>query len=298
VLRYVALLLISSVAWADVEVRDNEVWLVRDGQERQLTHDGKAKLQAALSPGNDKIAYYEQCPEAEHCTPSVVILDLDGKRLQSFQARPATSPDDSGPCLSVLNIFWVWSGAIGVECHATPSASEYVEVDLATGKNVRDLAGLGFTPSPDGKFIAHVGPIIHFAPPYAQSYYLMIDNTIVYPLPKGSKPRPSNQSIDVVQWRGKRAIGIHQFVPNFSWSPDSSQVAFIDCTFDWIQKGIADDGATPFGDETNRRCSLAVVAINGTFSLFPLSDVPLDQISWQDDRHIKVTDTQIIRVRR
>ena len=131
-----------------------------------------------------------------------------------------------------------------MECHATPSASEYVEVNLASGKNVRDLVGLGFAPAPDGKFIAHVGPLIHFAPPYAKSYYLMIDDTTVYPLPKGAKPT-DDQPADVVQERGNRYIGIHDFVSKFFWSPDSNQVAFVDCTFDWIEKGIADDGATP-----------------------------------------------------
>jgi hypothetical protein len=306
--RCLSLLLVSTLTWADApraEVRQNEVWFVNDDHQKQLTRDGKAKLQAVLSPLMDRIAYYEQCPQQEKCTPSVVILDLDGERLQSFQARPQAISPDSGPCASILNIFWVWSGAIGVECHATPSTSEYVEVDLATGKNVRELVGLEFTPSPDAKWVAHVGPIIHFAPRYAQSYYLMIDNTTVYPLPKGAKPKaqkPADQPIDVVQQRGNRFIGIHEFVQTFYWSPDASQVAFIDCTFDWVMKGVGPDNATPIGDETNRGCSLAVVALDGTFSLFPLPEIPLDsirdaQVSWQDSHQVQVTSQVTKRFR-
>jgi hypothetical protein len=211
------------------------------------------------------------------------------------------------PCSSILNITWLLNAIIAVECHFNPSMSEYIEVDLQTGKNVRDLLGLGFTPSPDSKWIAHVGPIIHFAPPYAQSYYLLIDNATVYPLPKGAKPtarKLSDKPIDVVQHRGGRYIGIHELGPRFAWSPDSSRVAFTDCTFDWIEKGIGADDPRPSGDETNRRCSLAVVARNGAFLLFPLADVPVRsiydaQVSWLDNQQVKLTSgtTKIFRPR-
>ena len=298
-LRCIAALLIASAAWADLpraEVRQNEVWFVSDDQQKQLTHDGKSKLQAVLSPVQDRAAYYEACPQAERCTPSVVILDLSGKRLQSFQPRSTAMPN-SPPCASILNISWLLNGRIAVECHLNPSASEYIETDLVTGKNVKDLFGLGFTPSWDSKLIAHVGPIIHFAPRNAQSYYLLIDDTIVYPLPKGGKPtvqKPSEQPLDVVQQRGNRYVGIHEFIPHFAWSPDSSRVAFVDCTFDWIEKSGGADNTTPPGNETNRRCALAIVALNGSFSVFPLPDVPLTsinavEVSWQDNRHAKLS---------
>src|SRR5256884_252498 len=66
--------------------------------------------------------------------------------------------------------------------------SEYVEIDLSTGQTVRDLVGYNFTVSPNGKEVAHVGWIPHFAPPYAKSEYLQIDHTTIYPLPKGMSP--------------------------------------------------------------------------------------------------------------
>src|SRR4051812_6449530 len=77
-----------------VEVIRNEVWITRNpevntGVSKQLTRDEKAKLQAELSSAHDRIAYYEQCPESEHCRPTVVILDLEGRRLQTFQPRPS-----------------------------------------------------------------------------------------------------------------------------------------------------------------------------------------------------------------
>jgi hypothetical protein len=301
--------LLASLAWAQsprVDVRRNEVWLVQNDQQKQLTNDGRAKLQAVLSQMNDRVAYYEQCPQSENCIPSIVILDLDGKRLQSFQPQAQAMPP-AGPCGSILNIFWIESSTVAVECHVSPSISEYVETDLQTNKTIRDLVGFGFTPSPDHKWIAHVGPLVHFAPTPEKSNYLLINNTTVYPLPKGAKPsgqKPFDESPNVLQGSGSKTIGIHEFVPRFSWSWDSKRVAFVDCTFDWIEKGVAADGATPIGDETNHRCSLAVVSLDGTFSLFPLADIPLNsvrevQLSWtgQNDVQLTFNVTKLIKTR-
>ncbi|MGI8960576.1 MAG: hypothetical protein ACR2IV_12585 [Bryobacteraceae bacterium] len=130
--RWLVFLLLASLTWADairVEVRDNEVWLIQNGQAKQLTRDGKSKLQALLSVPGDRIAYYEQCIQGENCIPSVVILDLEGQRLEAFQPQPAALGQPE-TCASILNIRWVWADTvIGVECHKNPSLSEYVEID-------------------------------------------------------------------------------------------------------------------------------------------------------------------------
>jgi hypothetical protein len=268
--RYLFLLL-ASISWAatpKVAIRSNEVWLVKDGEAQQLTSDGKSKLQAVLSPSNNQIAYYEQCPQSENCTPSIIVLDLDGRRLKTFQPMTQAVPP-AGPCGSILDIFWLTETSIGAVCHGNPSLSESLETNLASGKTVRDLLGLGFTPSPDRKFVAYVGPIVHFAAPIDQSYYLYIDKTVVYPLPRGV--RPTEKEPNVVRRRGSTWIGIHEFVSQFVWSPDSERIAFVDCLSDWIEQGVGVDGATPIGDITNRRCFVAVVARTGQPSLFPIS---------------------------
>src|SRR5439155_1629124 len=50
---------------------------------------------------------------------------------------------------------------------------------------IRD--GNGYQLTHNGKEVAHVGWIPHFAPPNAQSNYLQVDNTTIYPLPKGDE---------------------------------------------------------------------------------------------------------------
>ncbi len=267
--KSLALALLLSPLWAatlEVEVRGSEVWLIRDGIEKQLTSDGKAKLQAVLSPARDRIAYYEQCPQSENCIPSIVVLDLSGKRLQSV--RPLVDQD---PCTSILGIEWAGPGTIAAECHVNPSLGQYLEVDLASGRTVRELLGYDFTRSPDGRKVAHVGWIVHFAPRWAQSEYLQIDDATVYPLEKGKRPVSQKglpEPPQMVQQRGLTFSGIHEFQPGLSWSPDSRHVALIDCTFDWTLKSASQDSD---GVESNRRCQLAVVGLDGQVSLHPLT---------------------------
>lgn len=288
-LLFLTLFASAASAQTRVEIRENEVWLIRNGQAKQLTHDGRSKLQVLHSWDFNRFAYYEQCTQAENCIPSVIVLEPDGNRLQSFQPRPSALGDNS-PCASILNISWA-SGeqAIGVECHENPSLSEYVEFDLSTGKTLRDLVGIGFTPSPTGDHVAYIGPLIHFAPPYSQSNYLRIDGMTVYPLSKGVRPqaeKANEQPIDVVRQIGSRFVGIHNFVPPFSWSPDSKKVAFIDCIYDWIEKGTNSGGGS-VGEAVNNKCSIAVVGFDGAATLFPLPpNVPLDGFSSAEIAHL------------
>ena len=270
-------LLVATLAWPPhlrVEVRNSEVWLIRDGHEFQLTHDGKSKLQAELSPAQDRIAYYEQCIEAEHCTPTVIILDVEGHRITSFQPRHEAFPP-AEPCSSILSIAWVGDNVVSAVCHGNPSMSEYLEIDLSTGQTVRDLVGYNFTVSPDRKEVAHVGQIPHFAPPYAKSEYLQIDHTTIYPLPKGISPAEQKELPEwtkVVHQKGLIYQGIHEFMPWMYWSPNSQRIALVDCTYDW-KANRAESQSEGDGEESNRRCSLVVVSKHGEAVLFPLNDL-------------------------
>lgn len=275
--------LLPALAWTAqlrVEVRSSDVWVIRNGHENQLTHDGKSKPQAVLSPSRNRIAYYEQCPEAEHCTPPVVLLDLEGHRVVSFQPKHQAVPPVE-PCSSILSVAWVGNNAIAAECHINPSLNEYIETDISTGQTTRDLLGYGFTLSPDGTQVAHVGWMVHFAPPYAQSNYLQIDHTTIYPLPEGTSPieqKGLTEPPKVIHEHGLTYSGIHEFVSGLFWSPDSQRVALIDCTYDWTANN---PGALSAGDgrESNRRCSIAVVSPSGELALFPLTDVSLNDLS-------------------
>ena len=260
-----------------VEIRNSEVWLVSEQGAKQLTNDGRSKLQATLSPRQDKVAYFEQCSQNEHCTPSVTILDLAGHRLRSFQPISRGTPSGE-PCASILSTAWVGQNAISTECHINPSLSEYIEIDVTSGQTTRHLFGYDFMPSPDGKTVAHVGWIPHFAPPFRKSNYLQLDDTTVYPFPKGTAPAHQKEGFseppEVVGNEGLKYFGIHEFIPGMAWSPDSQHIALIDCTYDWEAK---DRDYGP-GTESNRRCFVAVVAPSGRFQLVSLAGVSLESL--------------------
>jgi len=173
--------------------------------------------------------------------------------------------------MSILAIAWTGPNAVSVECHINPSLSEYLEMDLSTKKVFRDLLGYDFTRSPDGKTVAHVCWIPHFAPPYTHSNYLQLDDITIYPLPKGGAPKKQvglDEQPYMVPNKGLHYYGIHDFLPSLAWSPDSRRVALVDCIYDWTD---SDADRTP-GEESNRRCSVAVVSPDGSFQLFPLAD--------------------------
>ena len=291
------LFLVGVLVWSvqlRVEIRDSEVWVVRDGREYQLTDDGKSKLQAELSPEQNRIAYYEQCTEAEHCTPTVIVLDLEGHRIASFQPRHQAFPP-AEPCSSILSIAWVGDNVVSAVCHGNPSMSEYVEIDLSTGQTVRDLVGYNFTVSPNRKEVAHVGWIPHFAPPFAKSEYLQIDHTTIYPLPKGMSPveqKGLQEPPKVVHQKGLLYQGIHEFMPAMYWSPDSQRIALVDCVYDW-KANSAESQSEGDGEQSNRRCSLVVVSKNSEAVLFLLNDFSEEDLrklsmSWIDPHQLSL----------
>jgi hypothetical protein len=227
-----------------------------------LLATGLAQITEApkLSPTAKLKAYYTLCSEQSGgCPPSVVVQDSSGQIIRQFHVIPSGA--DGHPCMSILRIVWVSDNSIGAECHLTPSASEYVETDITTGKVLRDLNGLFFTPSPDGKHVAHIGPIPHFAPPYAQSYYLQVDGVTIYPLPRGSNPSRTRDLSppDVVEPKGDTWVGIHD-IKSLIWSSDSKSVEFNDCTYDWTPASPSDN----LGKESNRSCRYLRVALNGS----------------------------------
>lgn len=288
--QFVCFLLLSAMS---VEVRSSEVWLIRDGQAKQLTHDRKSKLQAVLSPAEDKIAYYEQCPQAERCTPSIVILDLEGRQLAKFQPVSLVFPPP-GNCASILSIAWIGDDSIAAECHVTPSASEYIETNLAAGQVTRDLMGLRFTPSPDRRQVAHIAGFIHSAPPYTQSNYLQLDHTTIYPLPGGMNPVEQVGSAsppDVVRKNGATYSGIHDFISELLWSADSRHLALIDCTYDWTPNQESSLSAAD-GKESERSCAAVIVSGTGKLVRLPLegltSDIRDARLSWLDSRTLEV----------
>ena len=299
--------LLSALACAEspkVEIRNSEVWLLSDGKSLQLTRDGLPKSQALLSPAGGSVAYYQTCPKDPHrirCLPTIVVINRTGSRVSAFRPGRGQLTDPSCDNLSILG--WIGDRIIASQCHINPSLEEYFESDISSGRTTRDLLGYDFTPSPDRKRIAHVGWIVHFAPPYAHSNYLQLDNTTVYPLPSGTKPLPGKNGDpppEVVHHEGASYLGIHEFHSEFFWAPDSRHVAFIDCIYNWTSDRPAALSVAD-GQESHRRCSAVIVSPTGSFDQLPLTVSPgLVRLSWISARELSVqtgSAAQTIRLR-
>jgi hypothetical protein len=241
-----------------VYIENNEVFVDAGAGRpaKRLTSDTAPKSGVALSPSGSLIFYMAGCiGQAQTCPPQIAVVDMEGRRLASF---PVMRTD--GACLSFNTVEWIDDARIGVECHINPSLSEYVELDARSGREGGEWLGYWFTWSPDRKQIAHVGWIIHFAPPSAQSNYLQFGARTVYPKVAPSSPAAAPamppDPPDVVRFRDGVALGIHEFYLPIRWSPDSRRVALFERIYDW-KPDKPDSNA---GETRNERYRLVVAA--------------------------------------
>ena len=243
------------------------------------------------SPAGKHFAEYTLCSVQKPCIPEVVITNRNGAEMRRFEVR-----NDDGPCASILDLQWAGEDVIAAECHVNPSMSSYLELDIRSGKLVREYRGFGFVRSPDNGKVAHVGWIIHFAPPWVKSEYLQIGNTIVYPLPPGMKPvnqRSLEMPPEVVRRRGLVYAGVHGFQSKFVWSPDSRKVGVIDCLVDYRLRDHSPQAFEESGKEENLRCFAVAVGLDGTFRRKSIPPASYQEFSsglrWTDARTLRVT---------
>jgi len=243
------------------------------------------------SPTGTQFAQYTSCSVQNPCTPEVVITNQSGAEVRRFAVQTG-----DGPCASIFSVQWAGENTIGAECHGNPSLSYYYEVDAATGKVLHEYLGYGFVRSPDLTRVAHVGWIIHFAPPWVQSEYLQVANTILYPLPPGMRPveqKPLQMAPEVVTQHGLVYAGVHG-LSRFVWSPDSRKVGFIDCLVDYRLRDDSPEAFEEGGKPENQRCFVLAVGLDGTFDRAPIplaaSSMPGGiELSWADARTLVAT---------
>jgi hypothetical protein len=241
------------------------------------------------SPTRRLFAHYTLCSERNPCIPEVVITRRDGAEVRRFQVW-----DDEGPCVSILDIQWAGENVVGVVCHGNHSMGYYFEVDIASGKVLRQFVGYNFVRSPDYAQVAHVGWIVHSAPPWVQSAYLQVGNTILYPLPPGMKPvvqKPLEMAPEVVQTRGLVFAGVHNFQGKLVWSPDSRKIGFVDCLVDYRLRDDSQEAFDERGEEENRRCFAVAVGLDGKFRGTPVVPKPEQKLvlRWTDARTLQVS---------
>jgi hypothetical protein len=241
------------------------------------------------SPSGSLFAQYASCSVQNPCTPEVVITNRDGIELHRFEVRD----EDGVPCASILDVQWASEDIIGAECHGNPSLNYYYEVSIITGKALHEYPGYRFVRSPDLTKVAHVGWIIHFAPPWVQSEYLQVGNTIIYPLPHGMKPveqKRLEMAPEVVTQKGLVYAGVHGFGSKFVWAPDSHKVGLIDCLVDYRLRDDSPEAFEEHGKPENERCFAVAVGLDGLVQKTPLP------VASSQDAVLRWTDAHTLRV--
>jgi hypothetical protein len=168
-------------------------------------------------------------------------------------------------------------------------------VDTATGKSLRTVHGIGFAVAPNGASVAHIGWFMHFAPPWAQSQSLAINDRVVYPLPAGTSPvvrKPGEEAPYRVEFHGRLTTPIHEIQSNLAWSPDGQRVAAIDCSYIW-QAASLQPGAENEGTRLKQSCTLIAVRSDGTLAKLPIHSTISDQarphLAWPAATQVRMT---------
>lgn len=274
----------------EVSPEDQQIWLVWvDGRREPLTHGPEFASAPTWSQDHERIAYFRFCPQVGQCEPKLVLCDPNGAVLKEFSLAPTKDWDG---CNSVNRIDFIDRRRLGVDCHVSPSLSEYSELDQESGQALRHWLGFGFAWSPDNSHLAYHGWIPHFSPPFGHSSYLQIDGKTVYPphavTSAVSSPGPHGTRLEphTIQESGGLYRNIHEFYGAFFWAPDSKRVAFIDRIYDWksVDNTLMDAG------EQNVRFFLVIAGEGIKPSVLPVSDGCNSrlQIEWRNDREINV----------
>jgi hypothetical protein len=170
-----------------------------------------------------------------------VVADFRGRIWLDTEDLLAPNDLDHEPgCAQGVGLEWIDNDRLGVTCERGPSVADYGVLSISAGGPIKSYIGLDFVWSPDRKQLAHLGLLEHFSPPFEENECLLIgDRTVSYPRCTRGSPRPDKA--------GKVFRNIHLIdQKSVSWSPDSTQVAYIDRVSDWRM----DPNAWPI-----RRCS-------------------------------------------
>jgi hypothetical protein len=131
----------------------------------------------------------------------LVIADRAGAVLRRIPIEPRITR-------SIDNVFWIDNRIVGVEGGINPSIAQLRRFDAFTGRELKDLVGLRFTPCIAAGQVAHTAWVPHFTDNLeAHSQHVQVDGRDVY---------------------DSRHEGEVHTIEAFFWSEDCSALAFID----------------------------------------------------------------------
>lgn len=198
----------------------------------------------------------------------IAFLDWSGREVRRIDKVPT---DEQGSYCGYSKIQWIDATRLGLTCENNPSLEDYVVLDAVSGRVLQRYSGLYFSWSPDRRVLAHVGPIVHFAPPSSQNYCLLLNDEPVY-------TRNCSSDVDSAPNSPERFPNIHTIEDPLVWSPDGGKIAFFVNVYDFLWN-MSEKGEET-RDIVNSRLFLAIVSIDGRALGYPIEPAYQSRINW------------------
>ena len=237
----------------------------------QLPPDCSAQQPGAVSPDNSRVACGAECPPASNVDDFIApCLAIFGRSGQQVLRSPNLDDRKLGPTCTPGDEQWLDDQHVGLSCEYEPLLRQYLVVDARTGSIDQRYTGLSFRWSPDRKTLTRIDISRLIGTPAGSNSCLYLGPRAVYPAarPKDCEPHPR----DIYD-------GIHTFLSQPEWSPDSLRVAIAARIFDWEYED-------PFGRYwegtlSSDRYYLAIASLNQPTLGYALkSPVSSPKIAW------------------
>ena len=163
---------------------ETQLWhAADDGPARVLAEDTEGVDLAAWSPRGLKVVYARPFrASAPELATTLVVLSRDGELLRGLPVRADTG------LTAIERLGWTGERRVWVEGHVNPSVGLYLQWDVRTGRLRKQRQGTAFSPSPDGRRVAHLEHVPHGAAAWAQPRRVQVDGRTVYRVPRGTGP--------------------------------------------------------------------------------------------------------------
>jgi WD40 repeat protein len=201
---FILLLAVASLSAGEpclaLRARGTELWGGQGSDARFLISDSLGIVKPQWSPDGHHIAYVHESPQSQDSVTDVIVLDT-----RNMSLIPVANLTWEDSVKGVLRLGWHGDDAVWIEGHVNPSTSVYDEWNVTTKKRVRQLAGMRFAWSPDGRHLAYLEHRAHFTPDASRPPAIVIDGGRIW-------------SATDAQQRIESPL---------TWSPDSKALAFI-----------------------------------------------------------------------
>ena len=183
-----------------LKARGTELWVGTGSAARFLISDSLGIEKPEWSPDGQRIAYMHAAPQSPNHITDLIVLDT-----REMSLTPVANLTWEDSVKGILSLGWHGDDAVWIEGHVNPSTNIYYEWNVTTKERVRNVGGMRFAWSPDGRHLAYLEHRAHFTPDASRPPEIVVDGRRIW-------------SATDAQLRIQSPL---------TWSADSKKLAFI-----------------------------------------------------------------------